>query len=146
MTKFSAIRQSSNRPSKLAPEKRDLTKFINGGDGYGIDQATKLIPDDIRELAESLLKIYLDSNKAGQEAILLGINAGKPQSKSLMSPWTTTAMIILLAACVLFSIIVAYNYGSYFEKESQNTALNFIFSILPTAIFSFLAGRKTKGD
>lgn len=136
---------SSRRPSKPKPERRDLSKFANGEEGYGgpntgaNDPKSQLeIARELKEFAKIISTITLDAVNTGAEVV-------KQENKHPLPRWITAAIVTVLIICVIVGIVVAVNYGNYFSKENQNAALTFVFQF-PTAIVSFLAGRKMKGD
>jgi hypothetical protein len=133
--------QSAQRPSKRNPEKVDLDKFTNGGDGRGLGRKELLSYSETNEIIKDIDGLI----KTVQDGVLSGVNAGKPESKSSVPSWTMVVMVVILFICILFGFFAAVNYKNYFTKEFQSMAITFIFQI-PTAIISYFAGKKTKGD
>ena len=135
---------TSRRPSKPKPETRDLSKFANGEEGYGINQGTndpKSQRDtikDLNEFAQTISTITLDAVNTGAKVV-------KPENKPPLPQWIMVVTVGVLFICLIVGIVVAVNYGNYFSKENQNAALTFVFQF-PAAIVSFVVGRKTKGD
>jgi hypothetical protein len=135
---------SSRRPSKPKPETRDLSRFANGEEDYGINQGAndsknlQNIIKNLKEFAETISANTLKAVETTAEVV-------KPENKPPLPQWIMIVAGGALLICLAVGIAVAFNYDNLFSKENQNAALTFVFHF-PTAIVSFIVGRKTKGD
>jgi hypothetical protein len=135
---------SSRRPSKPKTEKRDLSKFANGEESYDVNQGAN---DPEKQLAtiKAMNEFLQTFGQINLNAFNAGAKAVKPENKPPLPQWIMKVTVGVLFTCLMFGIVVAVNYGNYFSKENQNTALTFVFQF-PAIIVSFIVGRKTKGD
>jgi hypothetical protein len=125
---------SQRRPSKPKLEKKDLTRLVNGEDDYSQTNTPGPTIDSYIALVKELKEFANDISRSQ-----------KPESKPPLPQWIMVVTVGTLLACLIIGIVVAVNYGNYFSKENQNTALTFVFQF-PAAIVSFVLGRNTKRD